>query len=288
MSASNFHEVCAFLERRRVAPAKKENRYFDHESDAIYTLEMSHEEDALRASLVDPADWLALGLDSVKLLRSPSGSMIGLLAVIPIHRQTLDYLSESVVTRAYFQTLSVEERLALSVPRENPAGWYVRMLDVADPADAIARSELMNAALGYFAFGGKVLLSTYVPFYQEYLRRLGFEEVPGAAHHDYGDNRLAPTFLLDLSGEGWWRWLTRISSQNGQAIAVPQSLPFRLTGRETDIARLLFQGYTNPEMAKQLFVSEVTVKKYVSQLLSKSGCRNRSQLVRMLMAFDFQ
>jgi DNA-binding NarL/FixJ family response regulator len=50
-----------------------------------------------------------------------------------------------------------------------------------------------------------------------------------------------------------------------------------LSERELEVLRLLGTGESNAELAKQLFVSEATVKTYVSRLLAKLDLANRTQ-----------
>jgi DNA-binding NarL/FixJ family response regulator len=50
-----------------------------------------------------------------------------------------------------------------------------------------------------------------------------------------------------------------------------------LSERELEVLRLLGSGESNAELAKQLYVSEATVKTYVSRLLAKLDLANRTQ-----------
>jgi DNA-binding NarL/FixJ family response regulator len=50
-----------------------------------------------------------------------------------------------------------------------------------------------------------------------------------------------------------------------------------LSDREREVLQLLGSGGSNAELAQQLYVSEATVKTYVSRLLAKLGLANRTQ-----------
>lgn len=51
-----------------------------------------------------------------------------------------------------------------------------------------------------------------------------------------------------------------------------------LSARERDVLRLIGKGATNGEIAQQLFISEGTVKTYVTRLFTRLSFRNRSEL----------
>jgi DNA-binding NarL/FixJ family response regulator len=53
--------------------------------------------------------------------------------------------------------------------------------------------------------------------------------------------------------------------------------PTELSPRECDVLRSIGQGYSNREIAAHLFISEGTVKNYVTQILSKLELRDRTQ-----------
>lgn len=50
------------------------------------------------------------------------------------------------------------------------------------------------------------------------------------------------------------------------------------TSRELDIVELVADGLSNKEIAKRLFLSEGTVKNYISGILEKAGLEHRTQI----------
>jgi len=51
-----------------------------------------------------------------------------------------------------------------------------------------------------------------------------------------------------------------------------------LSERELEIARLIAQGYSNKDISKILFISEGTVRNYISSILEKLELKNRTQI----------
>ncbi len=51
---------------------------------------------------------------------------------------------------------------------------------------------------------------------------------------------------------------------------------YRLTKRETDVARLLAAGKSNAEIAAALSISEHTARRHTEQVLSKPDVRSRA------------
>ena len=57
-----------------------------------------------------------------------------------------------------------------------------------------------------------------------------------------------------------------------------------LSERETQIATLIADGNSNPEIAGRLFLSRKTVERHVSNILARTGARNRTDLARLMSA----
>ncbi|MBK5214290.1 MAG: hypothetical protein JJE55_11595 [Flavobacteriaceae bacterium] len=50
--------------------------------------------------------------------------------------------------------------------------------------------------------------------------------------------------------------------------------------REIDILKLISDGHSNIEIAEQLFISPLTVKKHRNNILKKTNCKNTTQLIK--------
>ena len=60
-------------------------------------------------------------------------------------------------------------------------------------------------------------------------------------------------------------------------VRTPEKSAEPLTERETDVLRLLAQGKSNKEIARELHIAEQTVKTHVSHVLDKLGVPSRTQ-----------
>lgn len=56
-----------------------------------------------------------------------------------------------------------------------------------------------------------------------------------------------------------------------------------LTRRETDLLRLITEGFTNQEISEKLFLGEETIKSYRKNLLFKLNAKNTAALVKMAL-----
>ncbi|MGA8534825.1 MAG: helix-turn-helix transcriptional regulator, partial [Candidatus Tumulicola sp.] len=66
---------------------------------------------------------------------------------------------------------------------------------------------------------------------------------------------------------------------SGDAHRRRRSSAFSLTGREQQVAHLIRRGASNREVARTLQISEHTVERHVSSILSRLGLRSRWQIV---------
>jgi DNA-binding NarL/FixJ family response regulator len=61
---------------------------------------------------------------------------------------------------------------------------------------------------------------------------------------------------------------------------LPVDLPDDLTPREAEVLKLLAAGFSNGEIARELFISEHTVKTHINHVFSKTASRDRAQAIR--------
>lgn len=85
-----------------------------------------------------------------------------------------------------------------------------------------------------------------------------------------GDALLSPSITRRL--------VERYARPQAAIDAAPEALA-TLTGRETEVFKLLARGMSNAEIAETLVVSEATIKTHVAGILAKLGLRNRAQAV---------
>ncbi len=74
----------------------------------------------------------------------------------------------------------------------------------------------------------------------------------------------------------------KIDKKNQKGDSEKEKLISTLTPRELEVAKHVLDGKTNKDIAKDLFVTEGTVKNYVSKILEKLELNNRAELIVML------
>ncbi len=90
-----------------------------------------------------------------------------------------------------------------------------------------------------------------------------------------GDAPLSEALAMQL--------LVRMVGENEEVELRPEAkkervqLPKGITPRETEVLKLLAQGWTNPRIAEDLAISRGTVKIHVQNIISKLGVSDRTQ-----------
>ncbi len=221
----------------------------------------------------------------VKLLRDALGSVCGMAAVVPIHERTLDYLLARPPFSAYFSSLSKPELDRLRTPREQAAGYFVMFIEVSDYSDPTLCHTAGLTFIQYMLSAGlMVTTSPAIPFFHAIFRGLGFEQVKEVVHYEYDDGRPAPYFVLDIRGPKLRDYLNKMIASAG----IPEARHERderfnlLSRREREVVELLIRGRSNLEIAQELFLSEATVKKHISNIYGKLQVKKRAQLLHLL------
>ena len=73
------------------------------------------------------------------------------------------------------------------------------------------------------------------------------------------------------------RRLIAASADTHQTRDRARQLAAALTEREAEVLACLGEGLSNAQIAARLYLSEATIKGYVSRTLDKLGCANRTQ-----------
>jgi NarL family two-component system response regulator LiaR len=81
---------------------------------------------------------------------------------------------------------------------------------------------------------------------------------------------------ITAAAEGRVHLVPEAAARLMREVRAPESLE-ALTGRETEVLKLLARGQANKQIAAALYVSEKTVKAHVSSILMKLGVQSRTQ-----------
>ncbi|MET8139066.1 response regulator transcription factor [Sphaerisporangium sp. NPDC005288] len=105
------------------------------------------------------------------------------------------------------------------------------------------------------------------------LKDVQIDEVPDAVRgvHE-GQSLINPAMAAKLISE--FANMSRKEAERPPQLPVP-----RLTDREMEVLRLVAKGMNNREIAKQLFISENTVKNHVRNILEKLQLHSRMEAV---------
>jgi DNA-binding NarL/FixJ family response regulator len=104
------------------------------------------------------------------------------------------------------------------------------------------------------------------------LKEIPIEEVADAIRSVWaGQSRISPSMASKL--------LTEFAAMSKASEDKPPMPAPRLTEREMEVLRLVAQGLNNRDIAKQLFISENTVKNHIRNILEKLHLHSRMEAV---------
>ncbi len=83
-----------------------------------------------------------------------------------------------------------------------------------------------------------------------------------------------------VQGKTWFEQGLLQTAIQSETRTQPSTGVPRLTERERQVLRLVFEGLANKEIASRVSTSESAVKASLQQLFAKTGVRTRTQLVR--------
>ena len=280
VDATNAAEAEKYLERSKRRPRETRIEYDDPDGGTMEDV-VTAEQSLCSVSRLELEETRNVEGAQVRLLRAPSGETAGLAVAIPINKDTLDNLLSNPLSSPYFRSLGEQQLTVLRTQAGAASGLWIQGIDVSDFGDAGLRSDAGELLTSFILSSDFVAFATPpYAFLRDALKRLGFEPC--------GAPESPAAFVLDRRGRRnvrYWRSML-------QRLGMEESVPERksetndalsgLTERERQIVDLIGQGLTNVEVAKRLYLSEITVKKHLTSIFTKLGIRNRTQLVRRL------
>ncbi|MEE3420504.1 MAG: helix-turn-helix transcriptional regulator [Lachnospiraceae bacterium] len=107
-------------------------------------------------------------------------------------------------------------------------------------------------------------------------------------NQEMGDFSKRDIFILNILKNHIENMVYRTTQMNRASTSVRRNLidfagEHKLTGREADVLGLINKGYSNQEIADELFISLSTVKKHIYNIFSKTGAQSRGQLISLFL-----
>lgn len=292
LRADGLHEAEAYMQRVLDGQRDVVQHFYDPHTHERYDNVMPFAYIRSAYRLLNLKQWAAFGEDVVQVIRNERHEAVALIVFVPIHRDSLPSLAASPVSGPYFRSLRDKELEALAQPPSAPAGWFLYHVDQWGDHSSAARAAFFQFTIGRMIRPGIFVHSSPLKLHQDVSASLGMAEVPAAVHLDYGESFPSRTFVLDTRGGHGLPLMHKFaglpggSRSDGEIPAETETAAEtrRLTPREQEIAEFALQGWTNAEIAKRLYLSEITVKKHLANVYAKLGVKGKTQLVQYMMS----
>ncbi len=206
-----------------------------------------------------PSDIRVLVVDDQELFRRGLTMLLGVESDIEVVGEAADGVSAAALAAGTQPDVVLMD---VRMPRQTGIEACAAMKDAAPKARIVMLTVSDDEADLYDAV--KSGASGYL------LKDSSIEEVAQAIRVVAdGQSLISPSMAIKLLDE-----FKQMARTDRQAVPTP-----RLTERELEVLRLVAQGLNNREIAKQLFISENTVKNHVRNILEKLQLHSRMEAV---------
>jgi len=242
------------------------------------------------------------GLDGEqgRLLRNQDGRAVGLSVIYSVNAAMLPYLEREPLAAIYLRSLDRDAYGRLKEASPSPHASFIRLIDIAEPYNPLLAIKGMELIFELMVSSGYIVAAPPPdPMLADVHYSLGFRELQGATHTYYDGATPTPMYVLDTRGEKLQSLFESLLRQAGLPVlresAEEQAdrteardgklaeMLGKLTQREREAVELVLEGLSNADIARKLYVSEVTVKKHLRSAYQKLQARNRADLMRQLL-----
>lgn len=158
------------------------------------------------------------------------------------------------------------------------ADGFIWLMDSFPQAESVLRQFKQQ--------GFSVVMMSLTPSVQE---SLGYFAAGASGYcHALAATTMLQQVVESVQAGGIWigaelmqQMVQRIAQQTPPTSVIPEKLAL-LTGKERQVAESVAQGLTNKEVAKQLDISDRTVKAHLTAVFEKLGVRDRIHLALLL------
>ena len=221
---------------------KKEVRSFDfdhfdelerlfyqlHPSGSDSAGKLKEEMKALKLACPDQnRKWLSTGsvkdngYQTCQLVKNEAGEILGLSTTLPICKETIKQLKIHPTASSFFNGLSMMEEKEFTGTHDAYPGWYIRMTACENPEDTETGLLLLYHLFPLLLTGGKMIISTPAPSFQELLKFFGFREAEESQVEQNPYGNTSSTYMLDVRGRRFIHYLNNLTQTVFSASYIP-------------------------------------------------------------------